>query len=41
VWLFIIAPLVGGAVAGLHRMLYPEPPIRPLASGEIPATQVR
>src|ERR1700729_1411156 len=37
VWLFIVAPLVGGAVAaGLHRVLYPEPPIEPLASGEIP-----
>jgi aquaporin Z len=36
VWLFIVAPLVGGAVAaGLHRVLYPEPPIEPLASGEI------
>ncbi len=38
VWLFIVAPLIGGAVAaGLHRILYPEPPIEPLASGEIPA----
>ena len=37
VWLFIVAPLVGGAVAaGLHRVLYPETPIEPLASGEIP-----
>jgi aquaporin Z len=36
VWLFIVAPLVGGAVAaGLHRVLYPEPPIEPLASGEL------
>jgi aquaporin Z len=26
VWLFIVAPLVGGAVAaGLHYMLYPQP----------------
>ena len=37
VWLFIVAPLVGGAVAaGLHRVLYPEPPIESLASGEVP-----
>jgi aquaporin Z len=37
VWLFIVAPLVGGAVAaGLHRVLYPEPPVRSLASGEAP-----
>ena len=36
VWLFIIAPLIGGAVAaGLHRVLYPEPPIEALASGEV------
>jgi aquaporin Z len=36
VWLFIVAPLVGGALAaGLHRVLYPEPPIEPLASGEL------
>lgn len=41
VWLFIVAPLVGGAVAaGLHRVLYPEPPIEPLASGEIPVPAV-
>jgi aquaporin Z len=36
VWLFIVAPLVGGVLAaGLHRILYPEPPIEPLASGEL------
>ena len=41
VWLFIVAPLVGAAVAaGLHRVLYPEPPIEPLASGEIPVPAV-
>jgi aquaporin Z len=41
VWLFILAPLVGGAVAaGLHRVIYPEPPVEPLASGEIPALSV-
>ena len=38
VWLFIVAPLVGGAVAaGLHRVLYPEAPIEALASGEAAA----
>ncbi len=38
VWLFIVAPLIGGAIAaGLHRVLYPEPPIESLASGEIAA----
>jgi aquaporin Z len=37
VWLFIVAPLVGGALAaGLHRALYPEPPVEHLASGQIP-----
>ena len=37
VWLFIVAPLVGGALAaGLHRVLYPEPPVDALASGEVP-----
>jgi len=36
VWLFIVAPLVGGGLAaGLHRLLYPEPPIETLASGEM------
>jgi aquaporin Z len=38
VWLFIVAPLVGGALAaGLHLMLYPRPPVEPLASGEMRA----
>jgi aquaporin Z len=38
VWLFIVAPLVGGALAaGLHRVLYPEPPVESLASGEMEA----
>jgi aquaporin Z len=38
VWLFIVAPLIGGAVAaGLHRVLYPQPPIEALASGEVPS----
>ena len=37
VWLFIVAPRVGGALAaGLHRVLYPEPPVEALASGEVP-----
>lgn len=41
VWLFIIAPLVGGALAaGVHRLLYPEP-VESLASGEMPATTVQ
>ena len=40
VWLFIVAPLVGGAVAAaLHRVLYPETPLEPLASGELPASE--
>ena len=42
VWLFILAPLVGGALAaGLHRVLYPEPPIEPLASGELPVAETQ
>jgi len=37
VWLFIVAPLVGGALAaGGHRLLNPRTPAEPLASGEIP-----
>lgn len=40
VWLFIVAPLIGGALAaGLHRVLCPEPPVEPLASGEVAAPQ--
>jgi aquaporin Z len=36
VWLFIVAPLVGGALAaGAHRLLYPRSPAEPLASGEL------
>ena len=30
----------GAVAAGLHRMLYPEPPVESLASGEIPAPSV-
>jgi aquaporin Z len=37
VWLFIVAPLIGGLIAaGLHRLLYPEPEIEALASGDNP-----
>ncbi|HEY2240771.1 MAG TPA: aquaporin [Streptosporangiaceae bacterium] len=40
VWLFIVAPLVGGALAaGLHRLLYPEAD-ESLASGDLPAAVV-
>jgi glycerol uptake facilitator-like aquaporin len=35
VWLFIVAPLIGGALAaGLHRLLYPEMD-ETLASGDL------
>jgi len=41
VWLFIVVPLIGGAVAAdLHRMLYYEPQPEPLASGEIPTSSL-
>jgi aquaporin Z len=41
VWLFIVAPLIGGLIAaGLYRLLLPEPSVEPdpesLASGDIP-----
>jgi aquaporin Z len=40
VWLFTVAPLVGGALAaGLHRLLYPEAD-ESLASGDLPTAAV-
>ncbi len=40
VWLFIVAPLVGGVLAaGLHRLLYPEAD-ESLASGDLPTAAV-
>jgi len=41
VWLFIVAPLVGGAVAaGLHMLFYPRSPVEPLPAGEVPTVPV-
>jgi aquaporin Z len=35
VWLFIVAPLVGGVLAaGLHVLIYPKPEAEPLLTGE-------
>jgi hypothetical protein len=37
VWLFIVAPLVGGVLAaGLHRLLYREESIRLAAEAQQP-----
>ena len=37
VWLFIVAPLIGGLIAaGLYRLLYPGPDSESLASGDVP-----
>jgi aquaporin Z len=35
VWLFIVAPLVGGVLAaGLHVLIYPKPETEPLLTGD-------
>src|SRR5258705_6109844 len=37
VWLFIVPPPAGGAIAaGPHPVLDPEPPVEPPASGQLP-----